>query len=69
MLGFNSTTVMMLHLLALVVVVALAAPKDEIDNEMTHDAETNPKTTLVTVAMAMLIMAMSLAMTFWCGFH
>jgi hypothetical protein len=27
MLGFNSTTVMMLHLLALVVVVALAAPK------------------------------------------
>ena len=55
----------MFRLSALLVVAATAAPEDQLAKEMTHDLEMNPKT-IGTVAMAM---AMSLAMTFWCGFR
>ena len=69
MLGPNPATIMMLHLLALVVVVVHANPKDGIGNRMTYDLEMKTKT-IVTGANAMiLVMTVTmLAMTFWCGF-
>ena len=70
MLGPNAATIMMLHLLALVVVVVHATPKDGIGNQMTYDLEMKTKT-IVTGANAMiLVMTVTmLAMTFWCGFR
>ena len=50
-----------MRLLALVVVVVMAAPKDELAKEMTHDLEMN----LNTIATAMV----AIATTFWCGFR